>query len=158
MANLALMWLEQEFKKLLSWKKRFGKWVNDWHNYLSWRIDSLGDDVDDIAEGVILIPSTVRNAIEDAKGAILSAVNDSYIIPLSHYVDAFQTDVQDWVMSLRGDISEITDNLNTVFDFINHIDGVIDARIDAFKDKIIGWIEDKFISIVEHVLEQEVKK
>jgi hypothetical protein len=157
MVDLTIRWIEQEIDRLLSWKDRFGKWVNDWHSYLSRRIDSLGDDMDDMAADVILIPSTVRKAVDDAKGAILSAVNDTYIIPLSHYVDALQMDVRDWIGDIRSDISEMDNSIITVFDFINHIDEIIDARIDAFKDKIIGWIEDKFISIVEHVLEQEVK-
>lgn len=158
MASLILKWLEQELNKLKSWKTRFGKWVNDWHSYLSKRLDNLGDDVDDIARDVILIPSTVRKAVDDAKGAILSAVNNSYIIPLSHYVDALQMDVRDWINDLRGDISNLSKDVELIFDFIGLIEVTIDERIESFKDKIIGWIEDKFISIVEHVLEQEIKK
>lgn len=158
MADLLLKWLEQELDKLRDWKVRFGKWVNDWHTYLSRRIDNLGDDVDDIAKDVILIPSTVRKAVDDAKGGILSAVNNSYIIPLSAYVDALQMDVRDWIGDLRGDISNLSKDVELIFNFIGLIEVTIDERIEAFKDKIVGWIEDKFISIVEHVLEQEVKE
>lgn len=158
MANLTIPWLVQELRGLLSWKTRFGKWVNSWHSYLSERVDDIGLDLDNIAHDVILIPSTVHKAVEDATGTILSAVNDTYIIPLSHYVDVLQMDVRDWISELRGDISEISKDLITVFDFISHIDDIIDVRIDGFKDRIIGWIENKFILIVEHVLEQEIKR
>ena len=153
-----LGWLEKQIDSLFSWKRRFGKWVNDWHSYLSKRIDSLGDDMDDIAEDVILIPSTVRKAVDDAKEAILKAVKETYITPLSHYVDTFLMDVKDWIGDIYKDLLEVHKDLKAIFDFIEDIDIVIDARIEGLKDKIIGWIEDKFISIVEHVLEQEKKE
>lgn len=151
-------WLETQIDNLLSWKTRFGNWIYEWHEWIKDRVDLIALDVEDLVTLVNRIPDLVNTAIGDACIDVLSHVYDNYVKPLSYYVDALKMDVVDWVMSLRGDISDIQDGLVTVFDFIGHIDDIIDARIDGFKDKIIGYVEDKFISIVEHVLEQEVKK
>lgn len=158
MGALIVEWLETQISNLLSWKTRFGKWVHDWHTWLSKRVDNLDDNVDEVVKTVNRIPDMVNEAIGDAYIDVLSAVERLYITPLSHYVDAIRMDVVDWIGSISSDMSKISKDVELIFDFVGHIDDIIDVRIEGFKDKIIGWVQDKFISIVEHVLEQEVKQ
>ena len=158
MANLVLKWLEQQIDSLRDYASKHINLLWDWVFYLDNVYKAIREDLSDLADDVSNIPSEIRKALEGVKVEILTHVKGDLIDPLSYHVDAFQTDVQDWIASLRGDMSDIREDLVTVIDFISHIDDIIDARIDGFKDKIIGWVECEFISIIEHVLEQEVKE
>ena len=158
MASLMLKWLEQQLEALYSWRSRFGSYVNARFRDLTNDVDYLIDDIYSVQRSIRDIKDWVDETVLASKDAILSAVEDDMIKPLSLYVDALLMDVRARISGIYEDLGEITTDLSTVFDFIGHIDDIIDARVDGFKDKIIGWIEDKFISIVEHVLEQEIKK
>lgn len=154
--DLSKVW--RSINSLSSWSSRFGTYVYGRFSDLKSDINGLIDDVYSVQKSIRDIKDWVHNTIQDAQNALISTVREDMIKPLSAYVDALQMDVRDWIDTLRQDITDIYEGLNTIFEFINEIDAIIDARVDGFKDKIVMWIEDKFISIVEHVLEQEVKE
>lgn len=151
-------WFEQQLDKLYKWKDSFGKYVNGIKDYLNVRIDNIRSDLSDLSRDVDSLPARIDSALGSMREAILSTVDDIYIKPLAYYVDALKMDVVDWIGGLDLEISTVWEDIEHIFDFIGQIDSIIDTRIDGFKDKIISWIEDKFIWIIEQVLEQEVKQ
>jgi len=55
-------------------------------------------------------------------------------------------------------IPDLKSSIQSAWDWINNVDNWIDNKINEFKDRILGWIEESFITIVEHVLDMEIKK
>lgn len=151
-------WLETQIDNILSWKTRFSKWVYDWHQWLKERMEHIALDVEELVTLVNRIPDMVNNAIGDACIDVLSHVYDKYVKPLSYYVDSRIMDVRGWIEDIYDVLTEIRNDLSTLLGFISKIDDIIDERIDSYKDMIVSWIEDKFIYIVERVLEQEIKR
>ena len=55
-------------------------------------------------------------------------------------------------------IPDLKSSIQSAWEWINNVDNWIDNKINEFKDRIIGWIEESFVTIIEHVLELEIKK
>lgn len=153
-----LEWLEDLIERVQDYATRQINLLWDWVFYLNNEYKAVLSDLSALGDQIGDIPDQVQKAVEGARAEILNRVKEDLIDPLSFYVEAFQTDVQDWIVSLRSDISDLYEGLETVFKFIDTVEDVIDKRIDGYKDNVIEWIQERFISIVEHVLEQEVKE
>ena len=53
-------------------------------------------------------------------------------------------------------IPDLRNSIQSAWDWINNVDIWIDTKINEFKDRILGWVEEGFITIVEHVLEMNI--
>jgi len=59
---------------------------------------------------------------------------------------------------LTVQIPDLRNSIQSAWDWINNVDNWIESKINEFKDRILGWVEESFITIVEHVLDMEIKK
>jgi len=57
---------------------------------------------------------------------------------------------------LNVTIPDIKNSIQSAWDWINNVDNWIDNKINEFRERIEGWIEESFITIIEHVLEMEI--
>jgi len=103
----------------------------------------------------------VNPLIEQAKEYAENFINDALKI-----VDVIITDIWKDIYGIWDKVDDIIevkipdlDNLiHSALDWINGADDWIGRKIDEFQDRITGWVEDRFITIIEHVLEMDIKK
>lgn len=154
--DLSRIW--RSINSLSSWSSRFG-------TYVYGRFDDLKDDVYDLTDDIYSVQKSITDIRALVADQITSAIDDlknyvkvDLVDPLTDRVDLTLNIFRSKIDNIGSDLNDLFDGLETVFKILDRIDQIIDDRIEGFKDKFIGWIQDKFISIVEYVLEQEVEK
>ena len=114
-------------------------------NTLTW-VKELWDETDLLWEKIGAIPvltievikSWVDPWIKTAKDAVLSVLDAA-------------------VTTINTTITNITTQLTTVTDWIADAPTWFNSQLDNTKGKVVGWIEDSFILILEKVMEHDKK-
>ena len=98
-----------------------------------------------------------ENAKEYAEDVVSDALNvvDSLINDIWSNIDKVWDSIND-IFNVQ--IPDLKSSIQSAWKWINNVDNWIDNKINEFKDRIIGWIEESFVTIIEHVLELEIKK
>jgi len=137
--------------------------------YAEWLLDDVWNEFNLVWERIGAIPvitydvilGWVNPLIEEAKIYAENFINNALLI-----VDDVIKDVWADIYGIWNKIDDILDiklpdlnkSITDAWDWINNVDVWIDNKINEFKNRILGWVEESFITIVEHVLELEVKK
>ena len=170
--DIARYWVERayEFFDILrhTWKDVLDA-VEDAKAYAEWLLRDVWNEFDRVWERIGAIPvitydvvvEWVKPLFESTKSYAEDIVSDALSI------------VDNMVNDIWNNIDNVWDSINNIFnvqipdlrssiqaaqDWINNIDNWIDNKINEFRDRILGWIEEGFITIVEHVLDLEVKE
>ena len=121
--------------------RSFKDWVYDQFDYLDSRFDyllmGLWDAIDDVKDEIY---SRVDAVLGDVWGDTLY-LYDQMISRIDY---------------LLADMWSEVENIKQAVAVLDRLDEVIDSRIDQYRDKIQGWIEDKLIDIVWNVGQKEV--
>jgi len=94
--------------------------------------------------------SYAENIISDALNVVDNIINDIW-----SDIDNVWDSIND-IFTVQ--IPDLRSNIQSAWDWINNVDNWIDNKINEFKDRILGWVEESFITIIEHVLDMEIKK
>lgn len=154
--NPSSLW--KAIKNLSSWTTRYSKYVSSRFSSVYGDISDLVDDVYSIQKSIKGIKGWVEDKISNSKTYIIDYIRNDMIKPLSYYIDSVAVDLKSLVKNIKSDIHDVVDIVNDILDYIDTIPSMIEDKIDLAQDKIISWVKDKFVSIVEDVLEQEVRK
>jgi len=92
--------------------------------------------------------SYAEDIVSDALGIVDNLVNDIW-----NNIDNVWDSIND-IFNVQ--IPDLRNSIQSVWEWINNADNWIDNKINEFKDKILGWVEESFITIVEHVLEMNI--
>ncbi len=95
-----------------------------------------------------------KSYAEDIVSDALSIV-DNLISDIWSNIDKIWDSIND-IFNVQ--IPDLKGSIQSAWEWINNVDNWIDNKINEFKDRILGWVEEGFITIVEHVLDLEVKK
>jgi len=95
-----------------------------------------------------------KSYAEDIVSDALSIV-DNLISDIWSNIDTIWDSIND-IFNVQ--IPDLKSSIQSAWKWINNVDNWIDNKINEFKDRIIGWIEESFVTIIEHVLELEIKK
>ena len=112
-------------------------------NTLTW-ISELWDETDLLWARIGAIPVLTIDVIRGWVIPWINTAKESMESALNAAVDVINTS-----------IDTISDNLSIVNDWIENAADFVNDSIDNSKDKVIGWIEDSFIMLVEKVMEHE---
>jgi len=94
--------------------------------------------------------SYAEDIVSDALGIVDNLVNDIW-----NNIDNVWDSIND-IFNVQ--IPDLRNSIQSVWEWINNADNWIDNKINEFKDRIIDWIKESFIGIVEHVLDMEIKR
>jgi len=95
---------------------------------------------------------SARSYAEDIVSNALNVV-DNLINDIWSNIDNVWDSIND-IFNVQ--IPDLRNSIQSVWDWINNVDNWIDNKINEFKDRILRWIEESFITIVEHVLEIDI--
>ena len=94
--------------------------------------------------------SYAEDIVSDALGIVDNLVNDIW-----NNINNVWDSIND-IFNVQ--IPDLRNSIQSVWEWINNADNWIDNKINEFKDRIIDWIKESFIGIVEHVLDMEIKR
>lgn len=125
-------------------------------------VDEIIRDVTDLTDDALTWVNELwveTDLIWEKIGAIPVLTIDvikSWVMPWINTVkDTLESALEVAVDTINDAISTINDNLSVVNEWIENVAAIINVCIDNSKDKILGWVEDSFILIVEKVMEHE---
>ena len=151
-----------DLDEIIDWLYSIGDWINSVSSYMYTHFSNLYDlsydlsrDLRSLTQEISALPEIIFQAIEDKRDDILTWVNDAYIWPLTEYMVQQITNIYLRFADIASEIWSIQGDIDYVFDIIISLPGIIDARINAARTLIEGWIIDSAISIIETVLERE---
>jgi hypothetical protein len=136
MASLTLRWIEQEVRKLLSWKQRIGGYIDGVRRDLLAQIDVLSRAYDELVDG---LDTTIDELKEEIGGVV------------ELYLDSFWEYVSEAVDRIEMRIAELQD-------FEEDVDKLIEQKIEGAHDTVIDWVSDAMDRLIENYLESEVKE
>ena len=137
----------------------YAEWLlrDVWHEFdLVWqRIGAIPVITRDVVEG--WVGPLVESARSYAENLISNAINviDSVIDTIWNDINSIWDNIDN---ILNVTIPDIKNSIQSAWDWINNVDNWIDNKINEFRERIEGWIEESFITIIEHVMEMEIKK
>lgn len=118
---------------------------NTFNSALRW-VNELWRETDRIWRRIGAIPILTKDVII------------GWVMPYIEYVKRYAENlVSNTIRVFDAVIIDIIRDINTLNDWIANSADIINERIDKSKDKVLGWIEDSFISIIERVMEHEKK-
>ena len=92
--------------------------------------------------------SYAEDIVSDALGIVDNLVNDIW-----NNIDNVWDSIND-IFNVQ--IPDLRNSIQSVWEWINNADNWIDNKINEFKDRIISWVEESFIIIIEYVLDMEI--
>ena len=110
---------------------------------LTW-VNELWDETDLIWDKIGTIPVLTEEVIKGWVSPWITTAKEA----LKNALDAAIT-------TINTTITNLTTQLTTVTNWISNAPTWFTTQLEAAKDKVIGWIEDSFILIVEKVMEHE---
>jgi len=135
--------------------------------YAEWLLRDVWNEFDKVWARISAIPvltydviiNWVRPLFESAKSYAEDIVSDALSI-VDNLINDIWTDINNVWDSINDifnvQIPDLRNSIQSVWDWINNVDSWIDNKINEFKDRIIGWIEESLITIIEHVLDIEI--
>jgi len=170
--DIARYWVERayEFYDILrhSWSDVLDA-VENAKAYAEYLLKDVWSEFDKVWTRISAIPvltydviiDWVRPLFENAKSYAEDIVSDALGI-----VDNLVNDIWNNINNVWNSINDIfnvqipdlRNSIQSVWEWINNADNWIDNKINEFKDRIIDWIKESFIGIVEHVLDMEIKR
>jgi len=170
--DIARYWVERayEFYDILrhSWSDVLDA-VENAKAYAEYLLKDVWSEFDKVWTRISAIPvltydviiDWVRPLFENAKSYAEDIVSDALGI-----VDNLVNDIWNNINNVWDSINDIfnvqipdlRNSIQSVWEWINNADNWIDNKINEFKDRIIDWIKESFIGIVEHVLDMEIKR
>ena len=170
--DIARYWVERayEFYDILrhSWNDVLDA-VEEAKAYAEYLLKDVWSEFDKVWERMGAIPvitydvvvGWVKPFIENAKSYAEDIVSDALNV-VDNLVNDIWTNIDNVWDSINDifnvQIPDLRNSIQSAWEWINNIDNWIDNKINEFRDRIIGWIEESFIMIIEHVLELEIKK
>jgi len=168
--NIARYWVERayEFYDILrhSWSDVLDV-VENAKSYAEWLLSDVWGEFDRVWKRIGAIPvitydvvvGWIKPYIESAKSYAEDIVSDALSI-----MDNLIRDIWNNIDNVRDNINNIfyvqipdlRNSIQSAINWINNTDNWIDNKINEFKDRILGWVEEGFITIVEYVLEHEI--
>jgi len=138
-------------------------------SYAEWLLTDVWSEFNKVWERIGAIPvitydvvkGWVTPLIENAKVYLENLLNnaidviDNVINDIWRNVNNIWDNIDD-ILNVK--IPNLTTLIQSALDWINNVDDWIDNKINEFRERIEGWIEESFITIIEHVLEMEIKK
>jgi len=137
--------------------------------YAEWLLSDVWSEFDRVWARISAIPvltydviiDWVRPLFESAKSYAEDIVSDALNI-VDNLINDIWSNIDEVWSSINDifnvQIPDLKSSIQSVWEWINNVDNWVDNKINEFKDRILGWVEEGFITIVEHVLELEVKK
>ena len=170
--DLARYWVERayEFYDILrhSWSDVLDA-VEEAKAYAEYLLKDVWNEFDKVWERIGAIPvitydvvvGWIKPFIENVKSYAEDIVSDALNV-VDNLVNDIWTNIDNVWDSINDifnvQIPDLRNSIQSAWEWINNIDNWIDNKINEFRDRIIGWIEESFIMIIEHVLELEIKK
>ncbi len=168
--NIARYWVQRayEFYDILrhSWSDVLDA-VENAKAYTEWLLSDVWSEFDRVWERIGAIPvltydiiiDWVRPLFESVKSYAEDIVSDALKITDKLINDVWNNidNVWDSINDIFNvQIPDLRGSIQSVWEWINNVDNWIDNKINEFKDRILGWVEEGFITIVEHVLDMEI--
>ncbi len=168
--NIARYWVQRayEFYDILrhSWSDVLDA-VENAKAYTEWLLSDVWSEFDRVWERIGAIPvltydiiiDWVRPLFESVKSYAEDIVSDALKITDKLINDVWNNidNVWDSINDIFNvQIPDLRGSIQSVWEWINNVDNWIDNKINEFKDRILGWVEESFITIVEHVLEMDI--
>jgi len=168
--DIARYWVERayEFFDILrhTWKDVLDA-VEDAKAYAEWLLRDVWNEFDRVWERIGAIPvitydvvvGWVKPLFESAKSyaedIVTNTLNivDNLINDIWNNIDSVWDRIND-IFNVQ--IPDLRSSIQLAWEWINNVDNWIDSKINEFKDRILGWVEQGFITIVEHVLDMEI--
>jgi len=170
--DIARYWVERayEFYDILrhSWSDVLDA-VEEAKAYAEYLLKDVWNEFDKVWERIGAIPvitydvvvGWIKPFIENVKSYAEDIVSDALNV-VDNLVNDIWTNIDNVWDSINDifnvQIPDLRNSIQSAWEWINNIDNWIDNKINEFRDRIIGWIEESFIMIIEHVLELEIKK
>jgi len=170
--DIARYWVERayEFYDILrhSWNDVLDA-VEEAKAYAEYLLKDVWSEFDKVWERMGAIPvitydvvvGWVKPFIENAKSYAEDIVSDALNV-VDNLVNDIWTNIDNVWDSINDifnvQIPDLRNSIQSAWEWINNIDNWIDNKINEFRDRIIGWVEESFVMIIEHVLDLEIKK
>ena len=172
MDDIARYWVQRayEFYDILrhSWSDVLDA-VEKAKAYAEWLLSDVWTEFDRVWKRIGAIPVITYDVVvgwvqpffENAKSYAEDIVSDVLNVVDNLVRDIWSNISKVWDRIddiLTVQIPDLRNSIQSAWDWINNVDNWIESKINEFKDRILGWVEESFITIVEHVLDMEIKK
>ena len=170
--DIARYWVERayEFYDILrhSWSDVLDA-VEEAKAYAEYLLKDVWNEFDKVWERIGAIPvitydvvvGWIKPFIENVKSYAEDIVSDALNV-VDNLVNDIWTNIDNVWDSINDifnvQIPDLRNSIQSAWEWINNIDNWIDNKINEFRDRIIGWVEESFVMIIEHVLDLEIKK
>jgi len=170
--DIAHYWVERayEFYDILrhSWSDVLDA-VEEAKAYAEYLLKDVWNEFDKVWERIGAIPvitydvvvGWIKPFIENVKSYAEDIVSDALNV-VDNLINDIWSNIDTIWDSINNifnvQIPDLKSSIQSAWEWINNVDNWIDNKINEFRDRIIGWVEESFVMIIEHVLDLEIKK
>ncbi|UYL65063.1 MAG: hypothetical protein QIT46_gp11 [Methanophagales virus PBV305] len=136
-------------------------------SYAEWLLEDVWNEFDRVWERIGAIPvitydvvvGWVKPFFEHTKSYAEDIVSNA-LKTVDNLVNDIWKDISkvwdriDDILTIQ--IPDLRNNIQNALNWIGNVDNWIDNKINEFRERIEGWIEESFITIIEHVMEMEI--